>query len=46
VRFLAGPPPGLVFTAPEGGGLTFLKRLLPALAPYVNMGLEELARQG
>jgi len=46
VRFLAGPPPGLAFTAPEGGGYAFLKRLLPQLGPYVNIDRKELARQG
>jgi len=46
VRFLAGPPPGLVFTAPEGNSYAFLKRLLPQLGPYVNIDRKELAREG
>jgi transcription-repair coupling factor (superfamily II helicase) len=45
VRFLPGPPPGLQFQAPEPG-LSWLKRLLPGMAAYVNIPVQELARQG
>ncbi len=44
VRFLPGPPQGLAFSAEEGSGFSFLKRLLPTLEPYVKIMSQELVQ--
>ncbi|HXC64884.1 MAG TPA: hypothetical protein VNZ67_11035, partial [bacterium] len=46
VRFLPGPPPGVVFSVAPGQGPTALKSLLPSLERYAILSSRELTRPG
>jgi transcription-repair coupling factor (superfamily II helicase) len=46
VRFLPGPPPGVVFSVAPGQGPTALKSLLPSVERYAILSGRELTRPG
>lgn len=46
VRFLPGPPPGVVFQVASGQGPTLLKSLLPSVERYAILSNRELTRPG